>query len=300
MPKLGLDLRGGTTITLTAENTTGTGTVDPNSLQLAKQIIQSRVDSLGVGESEVTTAGDRQMIVTVPNVQQDELVQLVGQTAVLRFRAVYAAEQVTPPPQPTPQATGSPAPTEAPSASASVAPEPTESQNRKPLTGPADGPAQAAGPGVPVGRRAGHATGRGDRLAAERDLPGGLRRLQLRRSGQRRRRPGAVRLQPGADREVPARSDPDRGRPVGHRIGRHPAERCQLGGQPGVQRRGGDVVREGDPGAVGEGSTRRTGSPSCWTASSSPRRLWTTRSPAAVRRSRATSTRRARPSWPTS
>jgi preprotein translocase subunit SecD len=97
-PKLGLDLRGGTTITLTAKNTTGTGAVDPNSLELARTIIQSRVDSLGVGESEVTTAGDRQLIVTVPNVQRDQLVELVGQTALLRFRAVYAAEQVTPPP----------------------------------------------------------------------------------------------------------------------------------------------------------------------------------------------------------
>ncbi|HET9562643.1 MAG TPA: protein translocase subunit SecD, partial [Propionibacteriaceae bacterium] len=107
IPKLGLDLRGGTTITLTAENTTGTGTVDPNSLQLAKTIIQSRVDSLGVGESEVTTAGDNQIIVTVPNVQQDELVRLVGQTAVLTFRAVHAAEQVLPP-EPTPAATSEP------------------------------------------------------------------------------------------------------------------------------------------------------------------------------------------------
>jgi len=106
-PKLGLDLRGGTTITLTAKNTTGTGAVDPNSLQLAKTIIQSRVDSLGVGESEVTTSGDNQIIVTVPNVQQDELVRLVGQTAVLRFRAVYAAEQIQPP-EPTPSTTAEP------------------------------------------------------------------------------------------------------------------------------------------------------------------------------------------------
>ncbi len=107
IPKLGLDLRGGTTITLTAKNTTGTGAVDPNSLQLAKTIIQSRVDSLGVGESEVTTSGDNQIIVTVPNVQQDELVRLVGQTAVLRFRAVNAAEQIQPP-EPTPSPTGEP------------------------------------------------------------------------------------------------------------------------------------------------------------------------------------------------
>ena len=103
-PKLGLDLRGGTTVTLTASNTSGSGQVDPTSLQQAKTIIQNRVDSLGVGESEVTTAGDKQIVVSVPNVQQDRLVQLVGQTAVLRFRAVYAAEQVAPPVTQTPSA----------------------------------------------------------------------------------------------------------------------------------------------------------------------------------------------------
>jgi preprotein translocase subunit SecD len=107
-PKLGLDLQGGTTITLTAANTSGTGQVDPNSLQLAKTIIQSRVDSLGVGESEVTTSGNNQIVVSVPNVQQDELVQLVGQTAQLRYRAVYDVQQVTPP------ATTSASPTTAP------------------------------------------------------------------------------------------------------------------------------------------------------------------------------------------
>ena len=37
-PKLGLDLRGGTTITLTASNTTGEGSVDPASLELARSI----------------------------------------------------------------------------------------------------------------------------------------------------------------------------------------------------------------------------------------------------------------------
>jgi preprotein translocase subunit SecD len=158
IPKLGLDLRGGTTITLTARNTTGSGTVDPNSLQLAKTIIQSRVDSLGVGESEVTTAGDNQIIVTVPNVQQDELVRLVGQTAVLRFRAVYAAEQVQPPPEPTAAPTSeptTPAPSEEPTAGTSEsaqAPEPSAppssqpsgSGNNKPL------PALPTAPPVPL------------------------------------------------------------------------------------------------------------------------------------------------------
>ena len=114
-PKLGLDLRGGTTVTLTARNTSGGGSVDPNSLQQARTIIEQRVNALGVGESEVTVSGDRQIIVSVPNVQQDQLVQQVGQTANLRFRAVYAAEQVQPPvTAPSGSDTASAAPTPAP------------------------------------------------------------------------------------------------------------------------------------------------------------------------------------------
>ena len=168
-PKLGLDLRGGTTITLTAKNTTGSGSVDPNSLQLAKTIIQSRVDSLGVGESEVTTSGDNQIIVTVPNVQQDELVRLVGQTAVLRFRAVYAAEQVQPQ-EPAPNPTGEPtqgataqpsagpsesaqAPSEAPSAPAGS--QPSGTGNNRPL------PALPTAPPVPLDQACASADGKG-------------------------------------------------------------------------------------------------------------------------------------------
>ena len=156
-PKLGLDLQGGTTITLTAANTTGTGAVDPTSLQLAKTIIQNRVDSLGVGESEVVTAGDKQIIVTVPNVQQDELVRLVGQTAVLRFRAVYAAEQVAPEPTPTDAPTDTPTTEPTPGPSESVvgpseqpsagAPEPSASKtaNKLPM------PALPTAPPKPIG-----------------------------------------------------------------------------------------------------------------------------------------------------
>lgn len=149
-PKLGLDLQGGTTITLTARNTTGSGSVDPASLQQARGIIQNRVDSLGVGESEVVTAGNDQIIVTVPNVQQDDLVRLVGQTAVLRFRAVYLAEQVTPPAPagPSPSVSG------APSAVPSTEPSPGPSANA-PSTAPSAEPRSSATnqrplPGLPT------------------------------------------------------------------------------------------------------------------------------------------------------
>lgn len=97
LPKLGLDLRGGTTITLTAANTTGSGQVDRSSLEQARTIIQQRVDSLGVGESQVTTSGSNQITVSVPNVSQDRLRDMVGQTALLNFRVVYYGQTVTAP-----------------------------------------------------------------------------------------------------------------------------------------------------------------------------------------------------------
>ncbi|MGV8909877.1 MAG: protein translocase subunit SecD [Propionicimonas sp.] len=153
-PKLGLDLRGGSTITLTASNSTGSGTVDPKSLELARTIIQQRVDGIGVGESEVTTSGDKQIVVSVPNVQKDDLVKLVGTTAQLYFRKVYAAEAsegaVAPDPS-APSATVS----AAPSASVSAAPTPSTSTNKRPLPSlptpvPSPRPTVASGTTTPL------------------------------------------------------------------------------------------------------------------------------------------------------
>jgi len=135
MPKLGLDLRGGTTITLTAANTSGSGAVDPTSLELARGIIQQRVDSMGVGETEVTTSGESQIVVSVPNVQQDDLVKMVGTTAQLYFRKVYAAEAAGGTAVPDPSASAEPGETATtdpgtePTASASASP----TANKRPL-----------------------------------------------------------------------------------------------------------------------------------------------------------------------
>lgn len=138
-PKLGLDLRGGTTITLTASNSTGAGSVDPTSLEQARDIIEQRVNGLGVGESEVTTSNGNQIVVSVPNVQQDELVRLVGQTAVLTFRAVHDVQSVQPPVPPSP-APGDPSAGPEPSAGAdpgasappSAGPSPSATADRRP------------------------------------------------------------------------------------------------------------------------------------------------------------------------
>jgi len=100
-PRLGLDLKGGTTVTLTAnatnpdqtDQTTGAPTAE--ALQEALSIIQQRVDSLGVGESSVALQGARQIEVAVPNVDSQELVGLIGETAQLSFRNVYQEQTVT-------------------------------------------------------------------------------------------------------------------------------------------------------------------------------------------------------------
>jgi len=125
-PKLGLDLRGGTTITLTAKNTTGTGGVDPASLELARTIIQQRVDSIGVGESQVTTAGENQITVAVPNVAPDELTEMVGKVAQLSFRPVYAVAPAPVDPTATPEPSASPEP------GTTAGPEPSPTANRRP------------------------------------------------------------------------------------------------------------------------------------------------------------------------
>ena len=83
-PKLGLDLQGGQTITLTATNSN----VSLESLELARDIIRQRVDGLGVGEASVAVQGDRNIVVSAPNVSRDDLVELVGATAQLAFRRI--------------------------------------------------------------------------------------------------------------------------------------------------------------------------------------------------------------------
>lgn len=87
-PKLGLDLQGGQTITLTATNQT----VTVEQLEMARNIIRQRVDGLGVGEASVAIQGERHIVVSAPNVSRDDLVELVGATAQLAFRRVLAID----------------------------------------------------------------------------------------------------------------------------------------------------------------------------------------------------------------
>ncbi|NCU96396.1 MAG: protein translocase subunit SecD [Actinobacteria bacterium] len=90
--KLGLDLQGGTSVTLQPRIETGlSGSVTTESIDQAVAIIRQRVNSLGVAESEVAAQGtgaNRQIVISVPGETGRRIVDLVGQTAELRFRPV--------------------------------------------------------------------------------------------------------------------------------------------------------------------------------------------------------------------
>src|SRR3954451_21684568 len=114
-PQLGLDLRGGTTVTLTAK-TPDWKAPAKEDLELARQIIEQRVNCLGVAEAEVVTEGNSNIVISVPGDNGDQARQL-GQTAQLRFRPVIQG------PEPVAPATSeSAAPTDGAAASGSANP----------------------------------------------------------------------------------------------------------------------------------------------------------------------------------
>src|ERR671913_158864 len=84
-PELGLDLQGGVSVVLEP-----TSDADDEQLDQTLDIIRDRVDALGVAEPEITRQGGA-IVVQLPGVKnRDRALELVGQTAELRFRPVLA------------------------------------------------------------------------------------------------------------------------------------------------------------------------------------------------------------------
>ncbi|GIJ22682.1 protein translocase subunit SecD [Micromonospora lutea] len=156
-PRLGLDLVGGTRLTLEATNTLDGRAPTADNLERARQIIESRVNAYGVAEAEVVTEGDRNIVVSLPGENRE--LNEVGNAAELRFRKVLkivdgsgsipspaptespeATPSGTASPQATPSGTASPTPdaeaSSSPSASAGGqgggAPTPTPSESPSP------------------------------------------------------------------------------------------------------------------------------------------------------------------------
>jgi len=88
-PLLGLDLQGGVSVVLEPEPNEDGSAVTTEVLDQAIEVIRNRVDGLGVREPEISRQGST-ILVQIPGVDDPQrAIELVGQTAELRFRPLY-------------------------------------------------------------------------------------------------------------------------------------------------------------------------------------------------------------------
>lgn len=135
--RLGLDLRGGTAITLETRDSPTTK-ADAEATDRALEVLRRRVDALGVSEPTLARSGNNRIIVELPGVQNAaEAAAQLGRTAQLSFHPVLglgdpsqvvgAVPEPTPSPSPAPSASAAPSASPAPSPSASAAASPAPS-----------------------------------------------------------------------------------------------------------------------------------------------------------------------------
>jgi preprotein translocase subunit SecD len=83
-PRLGLDLAGGLSVVYQTEHKVATSQLDE-----AVQILNNRVNGLGVSGAQVSTSGNNQIAVSIPGVKNAaQVLAAIGQTAQLYFRPV--------------------------------------------------------------------------------------------------------------------------------------------------------------------------------------------------------------------
>ncbi|MCI4040697.1 protein translocase subunit SecD [Streptomyces sp. TRM75563] len=116
-PRLGIDLAGGTSITLKAKSQPGKpGAINPTNMDTAVGIIERRVNGLGVSEAEVQTQGSDNIIVNIPKgTNSEQAREQVGTTAQLYFRPVLAVQASGPAPSGSPTPSGGATPSGEPS-----------------------------------------------------------------------------------------------------------------------------------------------------------------------------------------
>ncbi|MET9682662.1 protein translocase subunit SecD [Streptomyces coeruleorubidus] len=135
-PRLGIDLAGGTSITLRAVPEAGNEeAINKTNMDTAVSIMERRVNGLGVSESEVQTQGRDNIVVNIPKgTNSEQARKQVGTTAKLYFRPVIATEVSGGGTAPSPSPTGSPS--DQPSGKATDKPEATDKGSASPSASP--------------------------------------------------------------------------------------------------------------------------------------------------------------------
>ena len=94
--RLGLDLRGGSFLVLQANPPPGySGDID-KALDVAKDVVERRVNAFGVSEAEITKASGNRLQVSVPGLGLTDAQNLIGKTAALQFRVADETGNLVP------------------------------------------------------------------------------------------------------------------------------------------------------------------------------------------------------------
>lgn len=85
--RLGLDLRGGSQLTIQVQPTEQVQQITERELEAVQRVVEGRVNGLGVSEAVVQSAGQDQLVVQLPGVSDPQQAERVlGGTAQLEFR----------------------------------------------------------------------------------------------------------------------------------------------------------------------------------------------------------------------
>jgi len=92
--RLGLDLQGGSQLTIQVKTTATIPKIDQGMLEGVRRIVENRVNGLGVSEALVQTVGEDQILVQLPGVNDPQQAERVlGGTAKLEFREQLAGTE---------------------------------------------------------------------------------------------------------------------------------------------------------------------------------------------------------------
>ena len=92
--QLGLDLRGGSQLTLQVMPAGAIRTIDQEQLEAVKDVLERRINGLGVAESTLQTVGNDQLVLQLPGEQDpSRAAKVLGSTALLEFRSQRAGTE---------------------------------------------------------------------------------------------------------------------------------------------------------------------------------------------------------------
>ncbi|PID67130.1 MAG: protein translocase subunit SecD, partial [Fusobacteriales bacterium] len=92
--KLGLDLKGGAYIVLEAIPENGVK-IDNQAMNRLIEVLDRRVNGIGVAESVIQKAGDNRVIIELPGLKDtEEAINLIGKTALMEFKIVGEDEKL--------------------------------------------------------------------------------------------------------------------------------------------------------------------------------------------------------------